>query len=89
MTRLPDFVPLPVLSGSSTDWVDVWLSMADGLAKHCPMPFSDALNMPVSFADTYYESKAWERRKKEIESQNAWQFGIAERLNTIITVSNR
>ena len=53
------------------------------------MPFSDALNMPVSFADTYYQSKAWERRKKEIEAQNAWQFGIAERLNAIITVSNR
>lgn len=63
--------------------------MADGLAKNCPMPFSDALNMPVSFADTYYKSKAWERRKKEIESQNAWQFGIAERLNTLIAVMNR
>ena len=53
------------------------------------MPFSDALNMPVSFADAYYQSKAWERRKKEIEAHDAWKFGIAERLNAIITTFGR
>jgi hypothetical protein len=63
--------------------------MADSLAKNCPMPFSDALNMPVSFADTYYESKAWDRRKKEIETQTAWQFAVIDRLNSIISASSR
>jgi len=53
------------------------------------MPFSDALNMPVSFADTYYESKAWDRRKKEIETQTAWQFAVIDRLNSIISASSR
>ena len=32
------------------------------------MPLSDALKMPLSFESTYFNSSAWESRKKYLEN---------------------
>lgn len=58
------------------------------------MPLSDALKMPLSFESTYFNSSAWENRKKhlenEIERHNAFiKLGqeVIKGLNTLASRS--
>lgn len=50
------------------------------------MSMSDALNMPVSFESDYYQSEAWNQRKKAIEYSDTLQLAIVNRLNVLIEI---
>lgn len=44
------------------------LESASSISENCPMSLSDALKMPLSFESTYFNSSAWETRKKNLEN---------------------
>ncbi|WP_391485839.1 hypothetical protein [Acinetobacter pittii] len=44
------------------------LDTVSSISENCPMPLSDALKMPLSFESTYFNSSAWETRKKYLEN---------------------
>ncbi len=45
------------------------LEAVNSISANCPMPLFDALKMPLSFESTYFNSSAWESRKKYLENE--------------------
>jgi hypothetical protein len=50
------------------------------------MSFSEALNLPLSFGDMYYESEVWPERKKEIQAENQTQDALFKHLANLQTL---
>ena len=49
----------------------------------------EALELPLSFHDLYYESEAWQHRKKELELENKIQEALFKQLaNVQIQLNN-
>lgn len=44
----------------------------------------EALQTPVSVAETFFSSQAYDKHRAWLESQDKLQVGIAERLNQVI-----
>ncbi|MEB3865842.1 hypothetical protein MSG66_17725 [Acinetobacter sp. IK31] len=45
------------------------LETVNSISANCPMPLSEALKMPLSFESIYFNSSAWESRKKYLENE--------------------
>jgi len=53
------------------------------------MSMTEALNLPLSFSDLYYDSEAWQQRKKELELDNKIQEALFKQLaNVQIQLNN-
>lgn len=73
-----------VLSGTANfqdNWKDNFLDICYSLSKDTGMSFKEALDMPISFEHIFYQSKAWESRKLDIQAER-------DEKNTIFKVCN-
>ena len=73
MMRRVDFAPLPHFQESSKTWKHELLGVASKLAKHSNMSLKEALEMPISFYDLFYDSPLWEEYKEESKQQSEIQ----------------
>ena len=81
--RHTDFVPLAPSTALSNSWTDTLLQCVQGMADNIGMSFVEALNMPLSFEQTYYKSVAWQKHKENLENKFKVQTVHIKQLNNV------
>ena len=65
-------------------WANDLIGLAVGLSTHGSTPYPAALDLPLSYANAYFETDAYRQHLKVIEAQQKLDVSVVERLNTVI-----
>lgn len=88
MMRCTDFALLSELADSLSNWTDELMQACYNLSNDSNMSMKDIFDMPISYENTFYNSKAWESRKAEVKHKRDERNNYLKVGNEIIKAIN-
>jgi hypothetical protein len=89
MTLPHDFAPLSPSLGLQQSWSDLLLKKASQIGVDADMSLTEALAMPLSFERLFYQSSAWQDRKKQQENRHVQFVDIAKQINQLAVIVSK